>query len=413
MKKQFITLFLGLMTLTLFAQKAELKLAEKAIKKQQYAAAITSLNSIVGTIESADAKYKAKYYFLNGQALSGTKDYKNAAKSFKMLVDFEKKIGKAKYTSKAAPMLNQIIQEVSARAIKSYENKRYKSATKDFYTTFLLSPTDTTFLYNAAVSASLSKELETSLKYYKELLKIGYTGITIKYMATSKETGEEVDLGSKTQRDLMIKVGEYINPVDKASKSKQAQIVKSIAYILKDQGKTNDAILAIKEARKSNPKDLHLLLTEADLYIQLKDMKKFGELMKAAIAMDPENPTLYFNLGVVNYSEKRMVEAIKYYKKAIELKPDYLDAYMNLAVTILDEEKSIVEEMNKNLSNFKKYDELEARQKGIYKEALPYLEKADGIKRSIDTVRSLLNIYDLLEMDDKSKEYRALYKSMK
>ena len=47
--------------------------------------------------------------------------------------------------------------------------------------------------------------------------------------------------------------------------------------------------------------------------------------------------------------------------------------------------------MNKNLNNFKKYDELEVQQKNLYKKALPYLEKADGIKRSLETVKSLLN----------------------
>ena len=69
--------------------------------------------------------------------------------------------------------------------------------------------------------------------------------------------------------------------------------------------------------------------------------------------------------------------------------------------------------MNKNLSNFKKYDELELQQKEVYREALPYLEKAHSLKKNLDAVRTLLNIYENLEMEEKAKEFRALYKAMR
>jgi tetratricopeptide (TPR) repeat protein len=135
--------------------------------------------------------------------------------------------------------------------------------------------------------------------------------------------------------------------------------------------------------------------------------------MKEAIELDPNNPTLFFNLGVVNQNENKTEKAIGYYKTAIELKPDYGDAYMNLAVAILSGEKAIVDEMNKNLSNFKKYEELEEKQKALYRRALPYLEKADEIKRSEDTVKSLLNIYDILLMEEKADKLRPIYKKMR
>ena len=167
-----------------------------------------------------------------------------------------------------------------------------------FYITFLLSPKDTSFLYNAAISASLSKDYDVSLKHYRELKEIGYTGITTQYIATNKETGKEENLGSQSQRELFIKSGTYTNPVDKASESKKATIVKSIGQILSSQGKVDEAMIAVKEAREANPGDLNLLLTEADLYIKLDKMDKFGELMAEAIKLDPNNPMLFFNLGV-------------------------------------------------------------------------------------------------------------------
>ena len=211
----------------------------------------------------------------------------------------------------------------------------------------------------------------------------------------------------------MIKLGQYSNPTQEVSPSKQADIVKNIGYILVNQGKTEEAIIALQEARRASPKDVNLILNEAQLYIKLKKMDKFGALMEEAVKLDPTNPTLFFNLGVVNANEGKIEDAVKYYKKAIELKPDYADAYMNLSVAMLSEEKAIVEEMNKNLSNFKKYDELQAKQKALYKKALPFLMKADNIKRSEGTVRTLLNIYDTLEMEKEAEALRPIYKELR
>ena len=411
MKKQILTFSLGLMTLGLMAQKSELKAAEKAIKKQDYTTAISTLNSVEETVMNVgEDKYKSKFYFLKGKALAAKKDYKNSAEAFQALLAMENN----KYSDEAKPLLNQMVQEVSNKAVDLYNNKKdYKNAAENFYLTYMLSPTDTSFVYNAAISATQAKEYDTAIKYYKELRKIGYTGIETQYIATNKLTGKVENLGSKQQRDLMIKSKKYIKPGVKSSESKNAIIVKNIALLLKEQGKTDEAIAALAEARKANPKDLNLLLNEADMYIKLKRMDKFGELMSEAIALDPENPTLYYNLGVVNFNEGKVDDAKKYYRKAVELKPDYADAYMNLAVAVLNKDKKIVEEMNKNLSNFKKYDELALQQKEVYKEALPFLEKADSLNRNIDTVKTLMNLYEVLENSAKAKEYRELYKSMK
>ncbi|MFT4781900.1 MAG: tetratricopeptide (TPR) repeat protein [Pseudohongiellaceae bacterium] len=414
MKNQILALSFGLMTIGAFAQKAELKVAEKAIKNSEFAAALTAVNSLDAMEASMEAKYKAKYYYLKGQALSGQDSYSESADAFNKLFSYEIEIGKAKYTKLAQPMLNSMIEKISNKAAKLYnDDKDYKGASENFYLTYRLYPLDTTTLYNAAISASLAKEYDLALDFYNELKTIGYTGVLTQYLAVNKETNETENLGGKGQRDLMVKAGGYINPTDETTESKQIEIIKNIGYILVSQGKTEEAIIAIKEARKSNPKDLNLLLNEADLYVKLEQMDKFGDLMEEAITLDPTNPTLFFNLGVVNQNQKKTDEALRYYKKAIELKPDYADAYMNLSAAILSGQLAIVEEMNKNLSNFKKYDELEAKQKDLYKKALPFLEKADGIKRTLETVRSLLNIYDILEMTDKADALRPIYKEMR
>jgi tetratricopeptide (TPR) repeat protein len=414
MKNQVLAISLVLISMIAFGQKSELKIAEKAIKAGEFASALVAVNSVDSMLAAMDSKYKAKYYFIKAQALAGQSNYAAAADSFNNLFDYEIEIGKNKYTKLAKEMFGALIQKVSTKAIDLYSNdKNYKDAATNFYLTYKLSPTDTTFLYNAAISASSAKEYDAALVYYRELKKIGYTGITTQYLAVSIETGKVEDLGSKNQRDLMVKAKQYKEPTDKVSESKQADIVKNIGYILVNQGKTEEAIIALQEARKADPKDVNLLLNEAQLYIKLDRMDKFGALMEDAVKLDPTNPTLFFNLGVVNANEGKIEEAVAYYKKAIELKPDYADAYMNLAVAMLAEEKEIIEEMNNNLSDYDKYDALLAKQKILYKKALPYLIKADTIERSEGTVRTLLNMYDTLEMFEEADALRPIYKEMR
>jgi tetratricopeptide (TPR) repeat protein len=413
MKNQVLALSLGLMSVMAFGQRKELRTAEKAIDKSEFASALTAINSVNAMLETMDSKYKANYYFLKAQAQAGQNNYAAAADSFNDLFEYEKKIEKERYSDDAKPMLDALVQKVSNKAIEQYNTNDYKNAKDSFYLTYKLSPKDTSFLFNAAISASLSKDYDASLKYYRELKKIGYTGVSTEYLAVNDETGEVENLGSKSNRDAMVRIGQYTTPTEKVLESKYAEIVKNIGYILVNQGKTEEAIIALQEARSANPKDVNLILNEAQLYIKLDQMDKFGALMKEAVKLDPTNPTLFFNLGVVNAGEGKMDAAVKYYKKAIELKPDYGDAYMNLAVTMLTEEKALVEEMNKNLSNFDKYDALQEKQRVLYKTALPFLLKADGIKRTKGTVRTLLNIYDTLRMEKEADILRPIYKEMR
>jgi tetratricopeptide (TPR) repeat protein len=142
-------------------------------------------------------------------------------------------------------------------------------------------------------------------------------------------------------------------------------------------------------------------------------MDKYGELMEVAIKEDPTNPQLFFNLGVISFDQGKVEEARSNYMKAIELKEDYGDAYLNLAVVIMNKEKAIVDEMNENLSDFDKYDELLLKQRGVHQEALPYLEKADKYSRSINTVQFLMNVYQTLEMEEKSKVFSDLYRELR
>ena len=90
MKKQIIALSFALMSIGVFAQKNELKAAEKAIKKEQYADALTAITAAEALMGNMDAKSTAKFYFLKAQGLCMDKKDTRAADAFEQLFAYER-----------------------------------------------------------------------------------------------------------------------------------------------------------------------------------------------------------------------------------------------------------------------------------------------------------------------------------
>ena len=419
MKKQVLVLLAFLISLTTFAQKSEMKAAEKAIKKQDYLTAQANIKKAMPLIENADDKTKAKFYYLHAMTCSGlsktdAKYYSSAATAYNNLFEVEKKMGSTKYTKLAEPTLNTLITDLSAKGIKSYQDKNYSVAKDELYEVYDLSRKDTVFLEYAANAAYLDKDYDKALEYFTTLKEVGYTGIETEYTAKNVASGERENMGSKSQMDLMVKSKQYIEPKTSTTESKKPSIIKNIAFVYVEQGDTDKAIAAVKDARKIAPDDVNLILTEANLYIKLGNKEQFAKLMNEAIKLDPNNASLYFNLGVINGEQGNTEKAKEYYRKAIELNPEYFDAYINLGSALLEKDKELVEEMNNNLSDFKKYDEIKARQVKLYKEVIPVYEKAYALKADdLDTVRTLMSLYENAEMDDKFQEMKTKYDSLK
>ncbi len=420
MKKQILLLLTLFISLTTFAQKNELKDAEKALKKMDYATAKSSIDQAESLIVNADDKTKAKFYYLKGETYAGLSktaptvdNYNTAADAYNSVFELENSAN-GKYTKLAEPTMNTMISDLSSKGIKSYQDKNYSAAKTELYQVYNLSKKDTAFLEYASNAAYLDKDYDAALEYFIELKDLGYTGIVTEYTAKNMESGQVEKMASKTQMDLMVKSKQYTEPKSITTESKRPSIIKNIALIHVEKGDTEKAIEAVKEARKVDPTDVNLILTEANIQIKLGNKEEFATLMNEAIKLDPTNASLYFNLGVISGEQGDLEKAKEYYNKAIELNPDYVDAYVNLGSAMLDKDKELVERMNKNLSNFDKYDEIKAEQVKLYKEVIPVYEKAYNLRPDdIDTVRTLMSLYENAEMDDKFMEMKNKYDSLK
>lgn len=403
-----------------YGQKKELKQAQKLIDQEFYSEALNVLNTNKDFILSSDKKYHAQYYFLNGWALKENSDYLASVNSLKKSMEIERSLRQKKYIENANILMQQAEADLVNSAVEDNKNGNFKSASVKLYDAYLMNPEkddNINYLYFSASSAVNSKDYDTALEYYAKLKDMGYTGVVSEYFVTPVETNIEEKV-SETEYNLFKNSKDYTNQRVGKTESRLPEIVKNIALIYVQKGEVDLAISAIKEARAINPDDVNLLLSEADLYIKLGDREKFKELMKLAVQKDPDNAILYYNLGVINGEQGEFDEAKKFYLKSLELDPSYTATYLNLVGLILEGEGPIVEEMNKlvtsrKASDLDKYDQLEEKRVGLYKECLPYLEKLIEIDpANIEAIKTAKNIYYTIDDIDNFKMMNAKLKEL-
>ncbi|WP_299391407.1 tetratricopeptide repeat protein [uncultured Gelidibacter sp.] len=413
MKKQ-VTVALALLVGSFsFAQKSELKDAEKAIKKNNYAEAKSAINAAEALIANADDKLKANFYILKGQALyaNGTgsnADIDAAIESIEMVEKVEGANGK--YAKDVADLKQQMLASFVSKGTTALENKNYAASSSGFEKAYRLSSKDTVYLYYAAATAVNGQDYDNALKHYEKLKELGYVGVETEYVAVNKETGVEEPFPSKSLMDISVKAGSHITPMVRKTDSKKGEIVKNIALIYMTQGKDEKAIAAMKDARKANPDDASLIISEANMQLKMGNKDEFKKLIEEALVNDPNNPELLFNLGIVSAEAGDTAAAKGYYEKALQLKPDYTDVHNNMAVLILSKEQALIEEMNalgSSAADNKKYDELKAERSKLYAEAVPYLETTLKLRPTdLQAAKTLVNIYSALGDTAKMKEMK-------
>ena len=415
MLNQIYILFILLLPISLFAQKKELKSVDKLIQNEDYDSALQQLLAAKSLVEGSELKYQAQYQFLAGKIYSKQKQFGAAFEALALAKQLEAENGSSKYIAEINILLNKVSNEAINQAVYENQNENFAVAADLLVMVYNVDQEQKDYLYYAASSAVNGGDFDRALTYFQELKDMNYSGSVEKFYATKSDTGEEIELSAETYV-LFQKQKDYTNFRTEMTESKLPEIVKNIALIYVQQKRNDLAIGAIKEAREANPLDVGLILTEANLYIQLGDKEKFSDLMKEAIEKDPKNHILYFNLGVITADQGDRSKARSYYESAIELNPTYAASYLNLAALILDEEPEIVEKMNA-LGNSRadnlKYDQLKKERESLFLEAAPVLEKLNEIDpTNIEALTTLKNIFGTIGDAAKFKMMKAKLKEL-
>jgi len=413
MKKQLIIALAFSISAFSFAQKKELKTAEKAIKNNNYAEAKAAINQAEGLMSAMDAKLKAKFYYLKGQAL-----YANGKGSIADIDLAIESLGNVEgaYGSEIKQLKQTMSNGVLTTGNTAYEKKDYSKASKYFEKAYRITEVDTLFLYYAASTAVSVKEYDRALGLYEELKNLGYTGIDKQYFATDKESGKEVVLDKGT-RDLYVKAGSHIKPGERLTESKKPEIVKNVALIYISNGDNEKALDAIKDARAENPENVDLIVNEANIYLQLDDKDKFKALIEEALAKDPENAVLHYNVGVVNMNNGDMDKAQASYEKVLALDPSFTNAALNLSNLFIEKGNVVIEDMGKlgmSKSDDIKYKKLKVEKNALFQNGADVLINfmAKNTDANSNILLQLKNIYNALGDTEKAKEIGAKLDAM-
>jgi tetratricopeptide (TPR) repeat protein len=390
MKKLLLPILLFTFSFSI-AQKKELRNANKFFTSGEYSSAIDLLDSAKDIFDSSDEKIRAQAMLLYGKIHTSMEDFELAMKAFEMSAN----LGTTDQILN--PEINKLENAIITSAVGDNETENFAAAAKKLKMVYdLNTETNSQYLYFAASSAVNSMDYPLALEYYELLRDIKYEGIETKFFITEVSSGNEIEINSETEFNLLKKSKDYSDPREEDTESRFPEIVKNIALIYKELGQNDKALAAIESARVANPEDVGLIITAANIYFELDNKEAFRVAMSEAIEKDPNNPILYFNLGVVSAELGEKDVAVSYYQKSIELDPNNENSYLNLVALILEGEQDIVNEMNSlgtSRADNIKYDELKETRENLYKQTVPILKNLIDINNNIEAIRTLMNIY--------------------
>jgi len=177
MKSKYVILASALLiSVATFAQKDQIKAAEKALKGGNAQEAVTILQGAEAASATAPDAEKAQYFFVKGNAhldlankkVEEGKNLNAAAKSYQDLLAVEKASGKDKYSSQAATSIIDIKFKLLNSAVADTKADKHSEGAKKLYDAYLLDKKDTINLYYAASTYVNAKEYDEALKLYYE-----------------------------------------------------------------------------------------------------------------------------------------------------------------------------------------------------------------------------------------------------
>jgi len=248
------------------------------------------------------------------------------------------------------------------QGVEYFNAKKFDKALESFETVLIIIPQDTLATLNAAYSAERAGDKVKAKGYYNELI---------------------------------------------AMKYKDPKMYIYLSNLYKSEGDTAMALSTIQKGRTEFPADNSLVIEELNIYLAAGRDKEALEMLNLAIMADPMNPHMYFAQGTVYDKLNMKTEAAVSYKKAIEYKPDYFDAYYNLGAMYFNEAAEMANKAN-DLKSTSEFNKAKSQFDAKFKEAEPYLEKAHDLNPTdMNTMSSLKQLYARTGENEKYDKMKA------
>ena len=233
---------------------------------------------------------------------------------------------------------------------------------------------DTSCMFNAALAADRAKLYDKALTYYKKVADMGYEGPNLD--------------------------GSYI------------YIYMYNIHLIK--GDTLASIDIIKEGIEAYPEsNIELIKNLTSYYLSANKTEEAYTYIKLAIEKDPGNKSLHFAFGDLSGRKGEYEQALESYQEAINIDPEYFDAYYNYGIECYN--KAISEhEIATEIKDNTEYQKATDYANTFFKKGLPFLENALELEpNDINTIEALMNIYYRFAMEEKRVEMQKKLDELK
>ena len=283
---------------------------------------------------------------------------------------------KNKYGKAVKAQMTNLIPDFTNRAVQFYNSEDYSGALNAFEKVLEIEnlemfkddnlAVDTAIIFNAGLAAQKANNLEAAIKYYKQTISYNY--------------GE-------------------------------AKAYAYLSKVLKDNGNDEESLTYLHKGFELYPNDAYMLVELINHYLLGGEPNKAAEYLDKAIALDPENGSYYRAKGTLYEKTNEIAKAKEMYEIAFSKDPeDYISQY-NLGVLQLN----VAEEARKvanDIMDQKKYDAALKNLFKLYEEALPYFTKVVEIKPDeLNSISTLKELY--FKLRNEKPEYMKKYEEFK
>lgn len=322
----------------------------------------------------------AKVYSSLDRAGKVENGYEQAVDFYKKAIELdaigdEKGKGKNKFSKEIKLALTMFTNDLTNSAIDNFNKEDFAGALFDFESILWANQfdnaayneaADSVFIWNAALGAYNAKNWPKSELYLGKSIDLKYPGA-----------------------DAVL----LLNNVFTETQDKDKQVEN------------------LKKGLSIYPENQSILTTLIQFYITEQKNAEALEYLNSAIEKDAKNPSFYYARGVL-YEPTDKTKSIENYEKSLEIDPQFFNSLYNLGVIYYN---IGVEASNKanDLTDYKQFEKAKADADVIFKQSLPYMEKAAQIQPNEPAVlESLKSLYYRFEMMDKYNEVKTKLENM-
>ncbi|MBC8046254.1 MAG: tetratricopeptide repeat protein [Fimbriimonadaceae bacterium] len=359
-----------------------------------------------------------------------SQEYDRALDAINAAILHEKTMNEAKTWYYRGQIFNAIASDPSGKftmlvinpvdsALKSFKTALSMSDSKNYKEKIKL---DLQFIqmsyFNNGATAYSAKDFEAAYKAFSNSAEANNLQLDIDPNLPI-DTGAIFNIGLTAQK--IGKTDEAISTYQRLvdMKYNEPYLYQALSDMYMEKGQPELAQKAINAGRAAFPKDEAILITELNFYLSQGRAGEIVDKLKEAIALDPNNPELYFALGN-SYGELMKLDsvnsanyfngAVSAYQNALNLKPESFEINLNAGALYYNAAIEINKRMiNLPLDDEAGYMKLEKERNELYRTALPYFEKAHASnKDDVPTIQALREIYAKTGNYDKMNEMKTL-----